>query len=1399
MNYNYEYFIKKDINILPQLICKYDKICIITDENVYQKCSYKLTNILKFSNILYDIFIAEIGEPTKNSHTKEEIDNFLFEKSYSRKSCLIALGGGVVGDLTGFIASTYMRGINYFQIPTSLLAMVDSSIGGKTGIDNKWGKNLIGSFYLPQKIIIDKTFLETLPEEEFINGMAEIIKIAIVANKKLWKILNDNNLKSIKNIINEVIEISVKTKLKIISSDFCERNNKREILNLGHTLGHVIEHLTYHKHGYCVSMGIIYEMLYQDHNGYIVPFYLQKEIKFCLQKYGLPIKLEKELSKQNMINILKNDKKGNKIILINDIGSPITKNVKPEKLVNNLFKNVIIKNNSIYNNILIEIPSSKSETNRIILLSSLGKGNINIINPLYSDDTMYLIESLRKLGVEIKTYNNHINIEGIEGKFKYNYDTKLFIGNSGTSMRFLTAILGFLAYQKITITGDSYMKKRPIIDLVNSLKEVGVNITSNNGYPPIIIDKNDNLNSKDIFINSNISSQYLSGLLMILPLIKYKQIITNKDIVSEGFVNLTISLMNDFGVNIIIKKNNTITFTTNNNIFINPKEYIINGDATSGSYLLGLSVLLNKNIIITNLGKNNKQSDMKFNKLALDNFGYKMKINKNSTTLIKKNNINLDRILDLDSSDTFLTWVILACFIKGTTTIKNISNQNLKECRRIDIIYQTLKDAKVDIIRKDNDLVIKGNSNYNYKGIYVNCHNDHRLALSMTLFGSLVHGTIISNYSCVNKTYYNFWRDIEKLGIKKESVETTKGNKKQECIILIGMTKAGKTTLGEYFTKKYSNYKFMDTDQIIESIYNKKINEIILSYGFEEFRNIESEIFLTILSDIKHKKVIVSTGGGVIEKEKNRILLQKFSNIIHIFRDIKQIEKLIDNDIWNDKITDVWEKRKNIYHNISTYKFINNGEEKSKDYFCRWLNSILNPIKLNDISFFLCLNVKTINDIKNKIDEITKGIDAIEIRVDLLETIDKIEEEIHILGRYTELPIIYTCRTEQEGGKFNKDNYKEIIEIGIKNGVSIIDVELYKKCKINKRHALIIGSCHYDKWNYLVKNFKHGLLHHDIDILKLVGPNELFNRSKKLADQLFKKKKIIIAKGDKGKISRVNNLFMTPVTHPSLNITAKGQLNVNEIVQIRKILFKKNYYLIGKNIQNSPSPFIHNFVFSKNNLTNEYKLFDTNNELDIKNLLNNPDFLGASVTIPYKESIIKYLNDLDDDSKKIKAVNTIIKKGNKLLGSNTDWVALYNIINNTNGSGIIIGSGGAARAACYAMLKANIKFDIICRNNIKGLELINEFNGNKCYSMDYDISSLKPKIVIICIPSEINLNLNNLLSETIIIDMGYKNKRGRTTINGYYVLAKQAELQYELWCDKKTDLYLEGIEKYIKG
>jgi len=167
--------------------CKY---AIITDSNVKKLYGEKLNRVLNSAKIDAEIFSFQNGEKNKTLKTVESIIEQLIKKNFYRDDCIIALGGGVVGDLAGFIASIYMRGISFIQIPTTLLAMVDSSIGGKTGVDSRFGKNLIGTFYQPEKTYIDVNFLTTLPEKEFKNGIAEIIKYGVIRNSKILKLLN---------------------------------------------------------------------------------------------------------------------------------------------------------------------------------------------------------------------------------------------------------------------------------------------------------------------------------------------------------------------------------------------------------------------------------------------------------------------------------------------------------------------------------------------------------------------------------------------------------------------------------------------------------------------------------------------------------------------------------------------------------------------------------------------------------------------------------------------------------------------------------------------------------------------------------------------------------------------------------------------------------------------------------------------------------------------------------------------------------------------------------------------------------------------------------------------------------------------------------------------------------
>ncbi|BCD68283.1 3-dehydroquinate synthase [Nitratiruptor sp. YY09-18] len=237
---------------------------------------------------LYIVTLPD-GEDYKNEESLNYLLDRLFDHQIDRKSTLIAFGGGVIGDMTGFAAAIYQRGIDFIQIPTTLLAQVDASVGGKTGINNRFGKNLIGAFHQPKAVYIDPYFLSTLPLREFAAGVAEIIKMAVVFDREFFAWLEKNELKNEEHI-KEAIKRSVELKAKIVSLDEKE-SGVRASLNYGHTFAHVIENETQYKkylHGEAVAIGIVMA------NRLAVRLGLMSEdeearIRNLLLAYGLPI------------------------------------------------------------------------------------------------------------------------------------------------------------------------------------------------------------------------------------------------------------------------------------------------------------------------------------------------------------------------------------------------------------------------------------------------------------------------------------------------------------------------------------------------------------------------------------------------------------------------------------------------------------------------------------------------------------------------------------------------------------------------------------------------------------------------------------------------------------------------------------------------------------------------------------------------------------------------------------------------------------------------------------------------------------------------------------------------------------------------------------------------------
>lgn len=281
---------------------------VVTDSNVDRLYGDKFIRSIEGEYARVERIVFPAGEKSKTLETYAELVRGFAALELTRTDLAIALGGGVVGDLTGFAAATYMRGIDFIQVPTTLLAMVDSSIGGKTGVDIPEGKNLVGSFHLPKKIIRDAKFLETLPEKELKNGLAEMIKTAVLFDPEMFAALErlasldaPERLAPLANLVDR----TASWKQKIVDEDFKE-GGKRKLLNLGHTFGHAIEKVSDFaiSHGEAVAMGM--RIVGKD-----VP-----EIDRILDAYGYG-KLE-DMPKDQIIDAMKRDKKrsGDTITLI---------------------------------------------------------------------------------------------------------------------------------------------------------------------------------------------------------------------------------------------------------------------------------------------------------------------------------------------------------------------------------------------------------------------------------------------------------------------------------------------------------------------------------------------------------------------------------------------------------------------------------------------------------------------------------------------------------------------------------------------------------------------------------------------------------------------------------------------------------------------------------------------------------------------------------------------------------------------------------------------------------------------------------------------------------------------------------------------------------------------------
>lgn len=327
----YNILIEHDFELLRDSISQLNyegrRFCIVSDSNVSKIYGDKIKEILEPIASKVCLYVFEAGETSKNLNVVKALYTYLIEEKFDRKDVLFALGGGVVGDLTGFCAATYLRGIDFIQIPTSLLAMVDSSVGGKTGVDFESYKNMVGAFYQPKLVYMNLSVLNTLDLRQYYAGLAEVLKYGLIWDESFYVWMMENLAEIYTHepdVIEEMVERSCNMKREVVEEDVTEQG-VRSLLNFGHTIGHAIEKLKNFDllHGECVALGMIAAAHISWKREYITTeeFF---ELRDMIVGFRLPASIE-NLNSEDILMTSKSDKKMDagkiKFVLLKDIGN----------------------------------------------------------------------------------------------------------------------------------------------------------------------------------------------------------------------------------------------------------------------------------------------------------------------------------------------------------------------------------------------------------------------------------------------------------------------------------------------------------------------------------------------------------------------------------------------------------------------------------------------------------------------------------------------------------------------------------------------------------------------------------------------------------------------------------------------------------------------------------------------------------------------------------------------------------------------------------------------------------------------------------------------------------------------------------------------------------------------
>ena len=416
----------------------------------------------------------------------------------------------------------------------------------------------------------------------------------------------------------------------------------------------------------------------------------------------------------------------------------------------------------------INLPGSKSLSNRALLLAALAHGTTEVTNLLDSDDIRHMLNALKSLGVsyELSSDKTVCTITGVGGAFNWQNGLSLFLGNAGTAMRPLAAALCLKGQQEaeVVLTGEPRMKERPIKHLVDALIQVGANVQylEQDGYPPLAI-RNTGLQGGKVQIDGSISSQFLTALLMAAPLAEGDmEIQIMGELVSKPYIDITLAMMKDFGVT--VENQNYQTFIVKGNqSYISPKRYLVEGDASSASYFLAAGAIKG-NVKVTGIGKNSIQGDRLFADV-LEKMGAKITWGED---FIQAEQAPLHGV-DMDMNhipDAAMTIATTALFAEGETVIRNIYNWRVKETDRLSAMATELRKIGAEVEEGEDFIRIQPLALAQFQAAEIATYNDHRMAMCFSLIALSNTPVTILDPKCTAKTFPTYFSEFEKLSIR---------------------------------------------------------------------------------------------------------------------------------------------------------------------------------------------------------------------------------------------------------------------------------------------------------------------------------------------------------------------------------------------------------------------------------------------------------------------------------------------------------------------------------------------------------------------------------------------------------------------------------------------------------